>query len=708
MSNDGWEDIAYGPPIATTPILTATPHFVDATGQAWDKKYNPMGSGTAPVPLSQQPIAAAPADVWEDIAYGPTAPRTWSETASDLGKSVVKGVSVIPSLGETVLNYNPVETLAQTLGINIDAKPKSIEALRSEYVGDPQYRNAGLGERTISQGIGSIPLAAMGGGVPAAFSSGAVGELGKAVGLPEWVGQMVGGVGSGLVQDGARAVASRAPNWSDGLVNRALGFTKADLKTSARRSGVDVFDYVIDDAGKTTKVLKNELETKLSKSLKTVKEDGLLDQGFDPETVYKTAESKIDELATKVNEVIRQADTALGAQKVYPSFKNAETYINKVAPVTERAKLRKELQAWKEAIRTEGDGTVSFLQNQKVEIGARTYGGGQEAAEGFDKALTSDFQQTIERVTDGVLGTKGKVSSLNRKLGAYLDTLPTLKNNFSASTLDTPEQVMMNLAKTTGGIMAPVIAGQLSYGTTGAILGALLGTGVKAINTPTGRKVAAQGLNGFSSISEAMPNVLRASTIVGSPAASAGNVLQEISKQNDPLSSKAELAEERAEATRKKSEQKMPSSNNADLPPIPSQLKKKVSTLIFKQPPIVQAVIQVESGGNPRAVSPTGPKGLMQLTAANRRKLGVTDAFDPEQSIKAGTELLQEEMKRFKDPMIALAAYNQGAPVVQKAVQRARLAGKEASWENVAPYLPEEGQEYPLKIAAALEKMGLA
>ena len=83
------------------------------------------------------------------------------------------------------------------------------------------------------------------------------------------------------------------------------------------------------------------------------------------------------------------------------------------------------------------------------------------------------------------------------------------------------------------------------------------------------------------------------------------------------------------------------------------------------EPALVHAVIQVESGFNPKALSPKGAQGLMQLMPATAQRLGVADAFDPRQNIEGGVRYLAELMALFKNDLrLALAAYNAGEHAV--------------------------------------------
>ncbi len=101
---------------------------------------------------------------------------------------------------------------------------------------------------------------------------------------------------------------------------------------------------------------------------------------------------------------------------------------------------------------------------------------------------------------------------------------------------------------------------------------------------------------------------------------------------------------------------------------------------------LVEAVVQVESGGNPQAVSPRGALGLMQLMPARAAALGVRDVFDPRANLDGGVRHLRALLTRYEgDLTLALAAYNAGEEAV-------RLHG------GVPPY--SETREYVRKILA--------
>lgn len=92
-------------------------------------------------------------------------------------------------------------------------------------------------------------------------------------------------------------------------------------------------------------------------------------------------------------------------------------------------------------------------------------------------------------------------------------------------------------------------------------------------------------------------------------------------------------------------------------------LKDTIGTNV--SPALVLAVMGIESGGNPQAVSSAGAVGLMQLIPATAERFGVQDSTDPAQNIKGGVAYLDFLMTRFnRDPVLVLAAYNAGEGAV--------------------------------------------
>ena len=102
-----------------------------------------------------------------------------------------------------------------------------------------------------------------------------------------------------------------------------------------------------------------------------------------------------------------------------------------------------------------------------------------------------------------------------------------------------------------------------------------------------------------------------------------------------------------------------------EIPPIYRHLVRKLSAAHRIDERLVHAVIAVESAYQPRARSPKGARGLMQLMPATARQYGVGNAYNPTANLEGGIRHLRSLLDRF-EPSLALAAYNAGEAAVRR------------------------------------------
>ncbi|MGD1105107.1 MAG: lytic transglycosylase domain-containing protein [Terriglobia bacterium] len=98
-----------------------------------------------------------------------------------------------------------------------------------------------------------------------------------------------------------------------------------------------------------------------------------------------------------------------------------------------------------------------------------------------------------------------------------------------------------------------------------------------------------------------------------------------------------------------------------------NQLVEQAASRFQVDPELIHAIIRVESGYDPKAVSSKGAMGLMQLIPATAQRFGVANPFDPKQNLEGGVNYLKYLMGLFGgDLTLSLAAYNAGEHSVQR------------------------------------------
>jgi membrane-bound lytic murein transglycosylase F len=111
---------------------------------------------------------------------------------------------------------------------------------------------------------------------------------------------------------------------------------------------------------------------------------------------------------------------------------------------------------------------------------------------------------------------------------------------------------------------------------------------------------------------------------------------------------------------------------------------------------LLAAIGYQESHWEPDAVSPTGVRGLMMLTQAAAKDVGIENRRDPEQSIMGGAEYLSRIIKRIPERItepdrtwLALAAYNVGLGHLEDARKLTQKnKGNADHWIDVKKNLP--------------------
>lgn len=128
---------------------------------------------------------------------------------------------------------------------------------------------------------------------------------------------------------------------------------------------------------------------------------------------------------------------------------------------------------------------------------------------------------------------------------------------------------------------------------------------------------------------------------------------------------------------------------------------------------LIQAMIHIESAGDPYAVSPAGAKGLMQLMDPTGEELwaklgypGKYDPFDADKNVEMGRYYIEHLYYKFHDEKLALAAYNWGQGRVKKLIEK--LGSNDWEYLSKSWLVPKETRNYVQKVLKKREEILLS
>lgn len=595
--------------------------------------------------------------------YGKKDKSFWNE-AYAAGNRLVEGTAgLVDFVSDAARNLSPTQAGGPRLfGLNenlLNMPPSQAEGL-GNLIKEGAEKTGFYGKETANTPLGKIggevlayaPSAALGGGILPAVSGGLAAGTAKAAGAGELGQAIAGGIGS-LAPAAAQTLTRALKDPAMALRRKALGAQRADY---GKASDMRLIDF--EDEG---------LQTLARTKLDEVITSGELGKSRDPAKMLEAARGKSKELSGAVQAAIKNFDEANAAASkagegttIYVDFKNAKKMIEEgdvLAPEAE--KFADRLNAFQDALAQKGKNSLSFLQNQKKVLG-EVWDPANKAESNFARAMYADVKTAIEKYVPEVKG-------LNEELSKWQVVTPILTRGLKAQEARSFLDTTKSLGWTTGGIMAPAIAGG-TLGPLGAAAGLGVGGALKAITTPRGQEATGKAIGALASLmskqnTSVLPSLLTAGSSVPS---------KKVSELYDGLFSKKEKAKTESEKPKEKR-------SSMDIP-------KADDTL-------VKAVVWQESRGRPNAVSGKGATGLMQVMPATAKEiakeLGVKDydLKDPETNMQFGQHYLNKMLKLFGgDEALALAAYNAGPGKV-----RAWVNKWGSDWETISAKLKEQG-----------------
>jgi membrane-bound lytic murein transglycosylase D len=139
------------------------------------------------------------------------------------------------------------------------------------------------------------------------------------------------------------------------------------------------------------------------------------------------------------------------------------------------------------------------------------------------------------------------------------------------------------------------------------------------------------------------------------------------------------------------------------------QLRPVIEPILREEgvPADVSAIVLVESGGLPKALSPKGARGLWQFMPQTARRYGLAvsderdERLDVAKSTRAAARYLRDLHQLFGDWRLAFAAYNAGEQTVVRAIGQSG----QRDFFGIEPVLPQETRRYVPAVLQAIDRV---
>jgi soluble lytic murein transglycosylase-like protein len=617
--------------------------------------------------ISIQPTTAtSPAETgysWKQLAFDVPVgvAKAGAGLADILSYPVIKGAQLagvspetLPTFGMTKLIETGMQPVAQEYGV----RPTTEAQKFIEFVApSPVSKGKLLGE-AVTGGLGYVGSKV--GEIVAPESP--LTQLALTLGLP--IGAKV-------------ATAKTITETGKALQRESFQPRKADL-TAARNALVEMPE--------------GDSQTQLTKSLNNIIEGNILGKSRNPKKLESNLNAANSEIENQIQASLKSAEQKIGPVPP-PSFDNAQQYVLQGSvPANQMDNYFAEIANLQSSIAKEGKGSLVFLNRQRKSIG-ESWKNENASDAGFWRAMYQDIKQHIEKYAP-------EVQDLNKQKQDLVVVRPVIEQASKASEKGlTLKDAIRYFGYTTGGGAVPTLA----LATGNYPLAALISAGLGLAATPRGQQITGKALQNLGQT----PASTLALSLAGKtvPGIAENNLTQTVpetvQKQVLPLTSeqRQKLLELRSQAL-------------SNTPPITEPTKEPQSIKVGKQnvsipvgeqyapPALVKAVMQVESAGKPKAVSPKGAAGLMQLMPATAKDLDVEDRFDPTQNVEGGSRYLQQQLAKYGKTDIALAAYNWGPRNIDNAIKKVKAEGKRVTWANIMQVVkvPMETRLYVNKV----------